>query len=152
MKKFLKIFALILFLILLGIQFMRPERTNPPVVRAETLEATTEVPENVQAILKRSCKDCHSNQTDFPWYSNIAPISWSVVDHIRVGREELNFSKWATYSAKKKERQLKKICREVESEEMPHYQYLWVHWDAELSKNDVQVLCDWTKNEKVKYE
>lgn len=152
MKKALKIILIILAIAFISIQFFRPERTNPPVSQVETLEATAKVPKDVQAILNRSCKDCHSNETVFPWYSNVAPVSWSVVDHIRVGREELNFSEWGTYSQRKKERKLEEICEEAEEGEMPHYQYLWVHWDAALTKNDVRVLCEWTKNERLKLE
>lgn len=152
MKKALKLIAILFFLGIVILQFFRPERTNPPIVKNETLEATMKVPENVQAILNRSCKDCHSNETVYPWYSNIAPVSWSVVDHIKVGREELNFSEWGTYSKRKKERKLEEICEEVEEGEMPHYQYLWIHWDATLTKSDVQVLCEWAKNEKLKLE
>ena len=110
MKKVLKIIAIILFLGFVGLQFMRPERTNPPINESETLESTVEVSNDVQEILKRSCDDCHSNKTVYPWYSNIAPISWSVVDHIRVGRAELNFSKWGTYSKSRQERKLEEIC------------------------------------------
>lgn len=150
MKKMIKIVLILLVVIFIAIQFSRPDRTNPPIVQAETLEANMEVPQDVQAILKRSCNDCHTNDTNYPWYSNIAPISWSVVDHIRVGREELNFSKWGTYSQKRKDHKMEEICEQVESGEMPHNQYLWIHWDAELSKNDIQVLCNWTKNEKLK--
>lgn len=149
MKKIIKIVFIIIAIGIIAIQFNRPDRTNSPTVKAETLEATTEVPQDVQAIMKRSCNDCHSNETVYPWYSNIAPISWSVVDHIRVGREELNFSKWGTYSTKKKDHKLKEICEQVESGEMPHNQYLWIHWDAKLSKNDIQRLCEWAESEKV---
>ncbi len=148
MKKIIKIVVLILFLAFLGIQFIRPERTNPPVKKEEKLESTTEMPDGITEILSRSCNDCHSNETKYPWYSNVAPVSWSVVDHIRVGREELNFSIWATYSESRKVRKLKEICREVESRHMPHNQYLWIHWDAVLSDDEVKSLCVWTDNER----
>lgn len=147
MKKLIKIIAIILFLAFVGIQFMRPNRTNPTIIQTETLEASTEIPADIQKILKRSCKDCHSNETIYPWYSNIVPISWQVVDHIRVGREELNFSKWNTYSKERKERKLGQICEEIESGEMPHNQYLWLHWEAVLTDANKKVLCDWTKTE-----
>lgn len=147
MKIVIKIIAIILFVGFAGLQFIRPERTNPPINKNETLESTTTMPNEIQAILKRSCNDCHSNETVYPWYSNIAPISWSVVDHIKEGREELNFSKWGTYSERRKLRKLEEICEEVESGEMPHYQYLWIHWDAALSEIDKKNICDWTKTE-----
>jgi hypothetical protein len=123
---------------------------NPPINKSDKLEATTDVPKNVQTILNRSCKDCHSNETVYPWYSNISPISWSVVDHIRVGREELNLSEWNTYKETRKLRKLEEICEEVISNNMPHYQYLWIHWDAALTEDDKKILCDWTKIESKK--
>lgn len=147
MKKILKIIAIIVFIGFVGIQFIRPNRTNPPIVETETLESTTEVPKNVEAILVRSCNDCHSNKSIYPWYSNIAPFSWKLVEHIEHGREELNFSKWNTYSPEKKQRKLTEVCEEVQSGEMPHNQYLWIHWDANLSDADKKLLCDWTENE-----
>lgn len=151
MKKILKIAAILLALGIIGIQFSRPERVNPPIVESETLEANLVVPGDVAVILERSCKDCHSNKVNFPWYSNIAPVSWQVVDHIRIGREKLNFSIWGTYSAKRQHHKLEEICEEVESGEMPHNQYLWIHWDAVVSPGQVNILCEWTKRERSKF-
>ena len=132
------------------IQFYRPDRTNLPVVQAETLEATTQVSENVAAILKRSCSDCHSNETIYPWYSNISPFSWLLADHIEEGRRELNYSVWNTYSAKKKRHKFEEICEQITSGEMPHNQYLWLHADAQLSEEDKKIVCDWAETEKAK--
>ena len=145
MKNFLKILAVLAFLAFVGLQFWRPDRTNPPVDESKTIEASLKIPEDVSAVLGRSCKDCHSNETEYPWYSNVAPVSWSVVDHIRVGREDLNFSIWETYSKKRQEHKLEEICEMVEAREMPHYQYLWVHWEAALTDDDIKLMCDWTK-------
>ncbi|MGI8668664.1 MAG: heme-binding domain-containing protein [Aridibacter sp.] len=152
MKKILKVIAILIFIGFVGIQFIRPNRTNPPINEAETLEATTYVPENIEAIFNRSCNDCHSNKTVYPWYSNVAPISWKLVEHIEEGRDEMNFSKWGTYSKERKQRKLEKICEEVEAGEMPHNQYLWLHWDAKLSDEQIKILCNWTKNEMEKIE
>ncbi len=150
MRKVLKISAIILVAGFFLIQIYRPARTNFPIIESETLEATTQIPENVRAILKRSCNDCHTNQTNWIWYSNIAPISWGMVDHVNEGREELNFSKWATYDANLKDKKLDEICIEVENAEMPHYQYLWLNRDAGLSADEIKILCDWTKSEQAK--
>ncbi len=152
MKNFLKIVAVIIFIVIIGIQFFRPERVNPPINEQETLEANSRIPEDIQGILKNSCNDCHSNKTDFPWYSNVAPVSWSVVEHIEHGREELNFSKWGTYSQDRKLRKLEEICDEVKAREMPHNQYLWVHWDAKLSDEQINDLCKWTDEESKRLE
>ncbi len=150
MKKTLKITAIVLLTAFVAIQFYRPAKTNPPIVEAETLEATTQVPETVGKILSRSCNDCHTNNSNYPWYSEIAPMSWGVIHHIDEGRGELNFSTWATYNPKRKKHKLEEICEMVTSGEMPHYQYLWIHWDARLSDDDKKILCDWTENEKAK--
>ncbi len=147
MKNIIKIIAIVLFIVLVGIQFIRPHRTNPPINPNETLENTAKVPNDVVAILKTSCKDCHSNETIYPWYSNVAPISWKLVEHIDEGRDVLNFSKWGTYSEQRKERKLKEICEQVKEREMPHNQYLWIHWNAKLSDEQIKMLCDWTKSE-----
>lgn len=150
MKKILKIIATVLVVAFVAIQFYCPDRTTPPIVEAETLEANAQVPENVAAILKRSCSDCHSNQTEYPWYSNVAPFSWLLANHIEDGRRELNFSIWGTYEARKKKRKLNEICEQVETGEMPYNQYLWLHRDAKLSEDDKKILCDWTTAEKAK--
>ena len=150
MKKLLKIIAVILFVAFVAIQFYRPDRSNPPTVQAETLEATAAVPENVAQILTRSCNDCHSNKTVYPWYSNVSPFSWLLAEHINEGRRELNFSVWNTYTAKKKRHKYDEICEQVTSGEMPHSQYLWLHREAQLSAEDKKLLCDWAETEKAK--
>jgi Haem-binding domain len=126
-------------------QFIRPARTNPPIDQADTLEASVPVPGDVDAILKRSCGDCHSNSTRWPWYSNVAPMSWLVIRDVRDGRSHMNFSAWpASQSQKSQVTLLSHICREVTSGDMPLWFYLPLHPDARLSKADVKALCDWT--------
>jgi hypothetical protein len=152
MKKALKIIAVVLFVAFIVIQFFRPDFTNPPVTQAETLEATTQVPENVQAILKRSCNDCHTNQTEFPWYSKIQPSASFLKGHIDDGRRHLNFSVWNTYEMRKKRNKLEEVCEQVEGKMMPLPSYLWLHWSAKLSDEDGRILCDWAKAEKARLE
>ncbi len=150
MKKTLKIIAIVLVVGFVLIQLYRPDRTNPPIVQAETLEATTLVPENVRAILKRSCNDCHSNETVYPWYSDVAPMSWGLAFHVEEGRLEMNYSVWNTYSAKKKRHKFDETCEQVTSGAMPHNQYLWLHSESQLSEEDKKILCDWAETEKAK--
>jgi len=144
MKKILKIVAIVLVLGFIGAQFFRPDRTNPPIVQAETLEATTHVPADVAAILNRSCSDCHSHKTAYPWYSNVSPASWFLVDHIEHGRSHLNFSVWNTYDKKKKTHKMEEIQEQVQSGFMPLGSYLWIHRDAVLSESDAKALIDWS--------
>ena len=150
MKKALKILVIIIVAGFVIIQFFRPDFTNPPVDQAETLEAAVAVPENVQAILSRSCKDCHSNETSYPWYSKIQPAARFLADHIRDGRRELNFSLFKTYEARRQRRKLSEICEQVQSKEMPLPSYLWIHRDAKMADADIKALCDWTETESAK--
>ena len=147
-KKILKIAIIVLVVAFAIAQFIRPDRTLPPENPNDTLEASTQVPPNVEAILSRSCMDCHSNRTRYPWYSNISPASWFLANHINEGRQELNISTWNTTDVKRRVRKLDKMCEEVQNGEMPLPSYLWIHWDAKLSKNDIDTLCTWTDAEK----
>lgn len=146
-RKILKITVITVAVLFVILQFIRPDLTNPPIVESETLRSSTEVPADVQFILGRSCNDCHSNQTTYPWYSNVSPFNWFLAGHIEDGRRELNFSKWNTYSTDKKVRKLEEICEVVESAEMPLPSYLWIHRDAALSESDSRTLCDWARAE-----
>ena len=152
MKRAIKIIVIILFTAFIAVQFFRPDFTNPPVAQSETLETATLVPENVQAILNRSCKDCHSNETVYPWYSKIQPSAWFLDDHIKEARKEMNLSVWNTYEARRKKRKLVEICEQVETKAMPLPSYLWIHRDAAMSEDEIKTLCDWTKTEIIKIE
>ena len=143
MKKIVKIVVIILVAAFVVVQFVRPNQTNPAVNAAETLEASVPVPDNVEEILKRSCNDCHSNTTSYPWYAQVSPVSWFLNDHIQEGRGELNFSIWNTYTAKRKDKKLDEICEQVKTGEMPLPSYLWIHRDAALREGDANILCDW---------
>ena len=147
MKKVLKWSAVLLALLFLGAQAYRPDRTNPSVDERKTLRANTQLTPEVAAIFERSCNDCHSNETTWPWYSNVSPVSWFLKDHVEEGRQELSFSEWATYSKRKRERKLHEICRQVESGSMPLTSYLPLHPSARLSDEDKRRICEWTKLE-----
>lgn len=148
MKRILKIGVIILFAAFLVIQLVRPDRTNPPITQAETLESSAQIPENVEAILTRSCGDCHTNKTTYPWYANVTPFNWFLANHIKDGRTNLNFSVWNTYETSRKRRKLDQICEQITSREMPLPSYLWIHTGAKLSDEEIKILCDWTDAEK----
>lgn len=149
-KKILKILAVVLVVAFIVIQFFRIDKANPPINEADKIEAAMAVPTDVYLILGRSCNDCHSNNTVYPWYSNIQPAAWFLKDHIDHGRRELNFSEFNTYTAKKKKHKLEEICEMVESAAMPLPSYLWIHRDAMLSDTEKKILCDWSKQERDK--
>ena len=129
------------------IQAYRPARDNPPIVETRTLEAAVTVPAEVEQILARSCNDCHTDQTHWPWYSNVAPISWMIADHVSNGRRHLNFSEWlrpgvddpAEYTRQK----FVSACRELRIGRMPLFSYEFLHPGARLSSIQIQTICDW---------
>ena len=150
MNKALKILGLFIFTGLVIIQFFRIDKTAPPIVQTETLEAAVSVSPDVSQIMVRSCSDCHTNSTIYPWYSNIQPFGWFLKNHIDDGRRKLNFSIFNTYAAKKQAKKLEEICEQVEAKEMPLPSYLWIHRYAVLSESEAKALCDWAKQEQGK--
>ncbi len=130
------------------IQVIRPAKTNPAVDETKTIQANTQMSPEVSAILERACSDCHSSKTTWPWYSQIAPVSWYIVSDVNDGRKELSLSEWGTYEPKRKARKLQELCEQVEKGEMPMSSYVLIHPAAKLSDSDKQLLCDWAKQER----
>jgi len=125
------------------IQFIRIDKTNPPVDLQEDYIVVTNAPEEIADMLKSSCYDCHSNESKYPWYSNVAPVSWWLKDHINEGRDELNFSKWGSYETKRKRHKMEESIEMIEEGEMPLPPYTITHSDAKLSELQKQKLVDW---------
>jgi hypothetical protein len=119
------------------IQFIPVDRHNPPV------ESEISAPPEVKAILQRSCYDCHSNQTVWPWYSRIAPSSWMVASDVHEGREKLNFSTWDQYSTQKQVKKRQEIWEKVSEGEMPPWLYTLAHHGVRLSADDRAILRAW---------
>lgn len=147
MRTKLKWTAIIIALILVGLQFTSPVHTNPPVDEAKTLAATTAVPAEVSGSFARSCNDCHSNKTNWRWYTYVAPVSWLTVGHVNDARSELNFSEWGNYGARMKETRLRAICRLCEEGAMPLPSYALVHPSVRLAPAEVRMICEWTEKE-----
>jgi mono/diheme cytochrome c family protein len=134
---------LALFVLFVAIQIVRPARTNPPVDPAQTLEAHVEVPPNVEAIFTRSCADCHSNRTQWPWYSNIAPVSWLLTSDANEGRRHLNFSDWE-HRHQHEESPFDEMCKQTRDGDMPPWYYRPLHPESRLTATDIETLCGWT--------
>ena len=146
----LKWVGIAIICLFVGLQFVRPARTNPPVDPSQTIEARVQVPPHVASILNRSCKDCHSNTTRWPWYSNVAPFSWLLIDHVNEGRDNLNLSEWGRLDNRRADDKLEEICDEVKIGAMPIGSYTWIHRNAILSQEDVKTLCDWANAERAR--
>jgi Haem-binding domain len=140
---------LVFFLVVLAvvIQFLPPKPTNPPVDKSKTLEVHLQVPPQVDAILNRSCKDCHSNRTVWPWYAHVAPFSWVVVDDVNRARVHFNLSDWTVPGdPPQMSRRLDLMCKETQQGFMPPITYWMVHRKAKLSSEDIKVLCSWARS------
>ena len=146
--KIIKFLSLALVVLFLGIQFVRPARTNPVVDESQTIFTHTQMPPEVAAIFKRSCADCHSHKTVWPWYTNVAPVSWFIANHVDQGRKRLNLSEWGRLDRDRQDKKLRQICDEVEDGAMPLSSYLPMHPKAKLSEQDKKTLCDWTAAER----
>lgn len=147
MRTKLKWTVAVVAMIFAGLQFTSPARTNPPFYEAQALEAMTEVPAEVSIVFARSCNDCHSNKTDWRWYTHVAPASWFTVVHVNDARSELNFSEWGSYGGRIKESRLSAICAHIAQETMSLASYALVHLDVMLSPDEVRMICEWTKKE-----
>jgi len=141
MRRFFKFLALFFVVALVGAQAVRLERTNPPVEEARTVAGTMTVPPAAGVVLERACRDCHSNRTQWPWYSNVAPVSWFVIDHVNHGRSHLNFSEWSSYQPDRRRELVDGICKQARDGTMPLPSYTWIHWNARLSPADIDALC-----------
>ena len=130
------------------IQFFRPEK-NISKNEMNAMGTVMEIPVEVTKIIQTSCADCHTNSTNYPWYSEIAPVSWYLAQHVKEGKEHLNFSEWTNYNKDQQEHVLKDIKEVLNEREMPLKSYLLIHKDAKLTENQYQILYDWANSIKV---
>ncbi len=138
---------LVVVILIIAAQFIRPHLTNPPVDPTKTLGANAQVPPNVAVTLERACRDCHSNVTVLPWYDAVAPVSWLLASDVNEGRRNMNLSEWGTYPPQKRVQLLQKICKEVKGGDMPPWDYVIMHGNAKLTDADRQAICAWTATE-----
>ena len=143
--RIVKIVALVLLVCFVGIQFVPTELNQSDIVPKTDFLLVNNPPENISTLLQESCYDCHSNNTDYPWYNKIQPTAWFLENHIADGKEELNFNEWDAYSNRRKNSKLKSIISQVEDDEMPLLSYTLIHKDAKLSKSEKTLIIDYMK-------
>ncbi|MEQ8907739.1 MAG: heme-binding domain-containing protein [Vicingaceae bacterium] len=143
--------ALLIILVFAILQLFRGENRPYQDPTENDLFAVEKAPEGIELYMKNNCYDCHSNQVNHPWYSEIAPVSWWVQDHVEEGSEHLNFSEWGKYSAKKKAHKMEEAVEEVEEEEMPLLSYTLIHREAILESDEKEALLAWFKSIETKY-
>jgi hypothetical protein len=137
MKRWIRTTLIASSIVFVAIQFYPTQRDNPPV------ESDLDAPADVKAILKRSCYDCHSNETSWRWYAYVAPVSWLIASDVEDGRRHLNFSAWGQYSLKKRQSKADEILDEVSGGDMPLASYVRVHPDTRLAAPEIEILKRW---------
>jgi len=128
---------------LIVIQFFPITLNESDTVPQSDFMVVNQVPATIKNRLQVSCYDCHSNNTDYPWYSKIQPAAWYLEDHIQEGKDELNFNEWAEYSDRRKNSKLRSIISQIEEDKMPLDSYTLIHRDAILSDEDKRVIIDY---------
>jgi hypothetical protein len=137
-----------LLILFIAIQFVRPAQNKRERVLSNDMTKIYSVPDNVQAVFRAACYDCHSNNTRYPWYSNIQPGGWLLANHIKNGRSALNFSEFGSYSQRKQTSKLKAIVNSLNDGTMPLKSYSLIHRDARLTNDEKALIINWATGQK----
>ena len=133
-------------LLLLGLQFVRPEKNvSSALHEPDDITALHPTPPEVKAILARACYDCHSDTTRYPWYAEVQPVGWWLAQHVHDGKRHLNFSQFGKYDAKRATRKMNQLVDETREHEMPLASYRLMHRDAQLFDADLAALEAWAQ-------
>ena len=150
--KLKKRIAWILLIAFVVMQFIRPDKNLSEDLTDTQFKQETNPPQEVMGILESTCYDCHSNNTTYPWYNNIAPVNYWIADHIEHGKGHLNFSEWDKYDEGKKDHKLEEVIETVESAEMPLNEYTWTHAEARLSESQRKAIIEWAEETRLLYQ
>ncbi len=131
--------------VLVAIQFIAIDKNNPPVEIYKDFITVSNPPSEIGNLIKSACYDCHSHETKYPWYSNVAPVSWLLEQHVNDGRNHLNFSLWSDYNKSKKDHKLDECVEMIETGEMPMKGYVLLHKEAELNQKQKKSIINWLK-------
>lgn len=141
----MKIFMTLLLVAIIVIQFFQPKKNQQPVDPNQQIEHLYTIPAEVEGILKGACKDCHSNTTQYPWYTYIQPVGWWLAGHVKGGKHHLNFDEFGSYDLKRQAHKLDEVAEMVEKKAMPFKPYPSLHEEAKLSDAQRQTLINWAK-------
>ncbi len=140
-RRIVRILLPVAVAVLIGAQFFQPDRTNPLSDPNLSFHSAAQPPAEVTGIVNRACRDCHSNETAWPWYSKVSPVSWMVAKDVREGRIHLNFSEWGQLGPEMARSRLRGVCEEVRKGGMPLWYYLPLHPEAKLTQSEIGALC-----------
>ncbi len=143
MRAMMKKILLSLAAVLIIMQFFTIDKSTPSTSPSSDFLVVTTPTSEVASILKSACYDCHSYDTQYPWYSNVTPASWFLKKHINDGRHELNFSVWDDYTTKRKDHKLEEASELILDNEMPLLPYTWLHDKARLTDTERKLIADW---------
>ena len=146
MGNFIKKLGLLIVAVVLILQFIPVDRTNPEIDKTKDFLTNVNASPEISNIIKTSCYDCHSNHTVWPWYSFVAPVSWVVADHVEHGRKELNFSEWTDFEFKRKDHKLEECVEAIEEGWMPDGNYVKMHEEANLTSEQRELLIAFFKD------
>jgi hypothetical protein len=145
MKKYFRIAFLILLGIFVIMQFFRPKKNTSEGVQLNNITKLLPISDSVNRILKKACNDCHTNNTQYPWYAEVMPVGYFLANHVKDGKRHFNFDEFASYSAKRALHKLEEVGEQVEKGEMPMDSYTWLHKDAILTNGEKKLLLQWVK-------
>ncbi|MFA5814946.1 MAG: heme-binding domain-containing protein [Bacteroidales bacterium] len=144
----IKKILLVIGIVFIAIQFIQPAHNKSGQVLATDISKIVSIFDSVQAVLKNACYDCHSNNTNYPWYSNIQPMGWLMAKHIRQGKEALNFNAFGSYSLRRQLSKLNGIANSIKDDIMPLSSYKLMHKNAQLSTNEKTLFINWAQQSK----
>lgn len=150
--KLTKKIILAFLVVVIAMQFYRPEKNIASGDHTAAFLAETNPPQRVKVVLEETCYDCHSNNTIYPWYNNIAPVSYWMANHVKDGKKHLNFSDWKNYSSKKKDHKLEELVEEIENGNMPLKEYTWTHETSRLTSAQRELIMKWAKRTRALYQ
>ena len=152
MRKIIRITLILLLVALILIQFIRPPKNISEGIAINDITTKYRIPDDVKQILKVSCNDCHSNNTFYPWYWQIQPVTWFMNDHINEAKRGLNFSTFAAYKIGKQYKSFDNINKEVKKGDMPLSSYTLIHRDAILNDTQKLVIANWATSSRKEIE
>ena len=139
---------LVILVVIIAIQFIQPARNKSGQVLPTDISKVYNIPVQVQSLLKNACYNCHSNNTEYPWYATFEPVGWMLARHIKNGKAELNFNGFGSYSKRRQKSKLKAIADQVRDDAMPLSSYRLMHKEARLTKEEKEVIINWANNTK----
>lgn len=137
---------LFLLIILIVIQFIRPQKNIHPGPQPSDISTLYPVPADVDSLLVVACKDCHSNNTRYPWYNNLQPVAWFLANHVKDGTGSFNLNEFATYPLARQYDKIEEIKKQIDKGDMPLYSYTIIHRDAKLTAAEKNTIITWSEN------